>query len=291
MKTEISKATEAELLGFHADLPNDAYHTGPGYSASDIVTMNDEGFPAWRWRKQNPKESSPDMLLGSVTHLLLEARIKNDDLLVASGVAVMPEFNTRTKDGKAERDAFITANAGKYLVNEEGLEHAHRMVDAVMNEPEAAGYLRGGHSEASIFVRHPEHGVLMKTRPDFLRPNDGLSINFKTCNDASRRGFIKSIADFAYDWKSAYYLEILRMFYGRDFDEIHILVEKNKDGGPCRVGVYSMPDEVIRFAQIQYQPILQMIAEMERTGIVPKLPAAIEVVDIPDWALRKCVYV
>lgn len=282
---------KTNLLGLIEDLPNEDYQKGPGTSASDIVKINDEGFEAWIYSKAHPKASTDSMILGSVTHSLVEAEIKSDPNVWKAAVAIMPDLNLRTNAGKDALAEFERANAGKYVVKQDVFDHAQRMRDAVFNEPVAAAYLRGGLSEASIFVRHPVHGILMKTRPDFLRPSDGLSVNFKTTDDCSNAGWIRSIADYGYDWKSAWYLDVLAIHYGRDFDEIHINVEKNKDGGPCRVAIKTVPADVLNFVRTQYEPILPLIAEFERSGSYPKLPAQLECPEIPDWAVRKCAYV
>lgn len=276
--------------GLYPDLTNEQYHTGPGKSASDIISINNYGFDGWQFRKNNPKETD-DLTLGSVTHLLLESRIKDDFLIEAKGIAILPELNMRTNAGKEEYAAFVAKNAGKYILTQADYDHARRMVDAVQDEPEAWEYLQNGVSEASIYVRHPEHDVLMKTRPDFLRVDDALSVNFKTTRDASENGFIKSIRDWSNDWQSAFYMECLEIFFRRSFNEIHLLVQKNPDGGPCRVGLYTIPDEVLAFARTQYQPILRLLREFELTGKLPRRQVTLSCPTIPQYAVTRGIYV
>jgi hypothetical protein len=276
--------------GLYTDVSSEAYHKGPGRSASDIIAINKYGFDGWQYRKQHPKEAD-SLTLGSATHLLLEARLKDDFLIEAQGIAIVPALNMRTNAGKEQYAAFVAANAGKMILDQEDYDHARRMVDAVQAEPDAWEYLQGGLSEPSIYVHHPEHEILLKCRPDYLRMDDGLSINFKTTKDASESGFIKSIRDYSNDWQSAYYMEVLEIFARRSFNEIHLLVEKTPDGGPCRVGLYTIPDEVIAYARVQFQPILKLLKQYEQTGELPRRQVTLNCPTIPNYAVTKGMYV
>lgn len=287
MKTTIDKRTaEDALIGLHPDMPNDAYHAGPGYSASDLIAMAD-GFDYWRWKKDQPREASDAMILGSATHLLLESRLKGDVLLFQSGIAVLPKVSTRSKEGKAEFEEFTKANEGKLLLSTEDLDLAQKMVDAVLSEPEAAGYLQGGLCEPSIFVRDPETDVLRKIRPDYLRPDDGLLINFKTVRpDVS---FERQAAIMAYDWASSYYCDTSRIYYGRSFDEIHISVTSEREG-PCRVSIDTIEDEDLEIAKAQWRGLLSRIPECERADHWPKPPVRIKTARIPNFSRRTNPY-
>jgi hypothetical protein len=271
----------------YSNMTSDEYHKGRGISASDVISINDMGFDGWLWRKRNPKETEA-LALGTLTHKLLEVAMGRAS---EREVAVRPHLDLRTKGGKEMAVQFEAANTGKLIAPQDDYDHARRMIDAVMAEPEAVGYLRGGLSESSIFVRHPDLGVLMKCRPDVLREQDGLCINFKTTRDSTERGFIKSIADYSLDFQSSFYLQVLEIAYGRSFNEIHINVQKTPDGGPCRVGIHTIPDEVLSFARTQYQPILRRIKEYEETGKVERILAALSCPNVPDWAVTKGAYV
>ena len=288
MKTNVSQETKLKLVGLHENMPNEEYHVGtPGYSSSDLVAMS-EGFDVWKWRQSVPREQTDAMALGSATHLLLEARIKDDAKLAQAGIAIMPDLNMRTNDGKAAYKVFVEENKGKLVLSAEDYDMARRMVDAVMLEPEVAGYFRGGISEPSIFVDDAETGLLLKCRPDYLRPAEGLSINFKTMR--ADMTFERQAATLAYDWASSFYCDVLRQHFGRNFDEIHVSVVKAKEG-PCRVHVHTIDDEDLQNARAQWRALLAKIPECERTNCWPAPPATLTAIRIPNYSRRICPYV
>lgn len=278
---------KTNLLGLIQGLPNEAYHQGPGYSASDLVAMSD-GFDSWKFQKGQPREESDAMALGSATHLLLEAHLKNDLRIFQDGIAVLPELNLRTKDGKAAYEEFVKANAAKIIISPEDSDLAHRMISAVTADPEIMGYFQDGVSESSVFAKDQESGLLLKCRPDYLRVADGLSINFKTMRVGTT--FERHAADMAYDWASSFYCDVLGQHFGRSFDEIHVTVTKAKEG-PCRVFVNTIDDEDLQFARAQWRALLSRIPECERTGIWPAPPTRLQSAKIPPYARRICPYV
>lgn len=287
MKTNVTPETSLTLTGLFENMSNEAYHQGPGYSATELITMAD-GFDVWKWRKTQPRETTDAMNLGSATHLLLEAHVKNDLRIFQDGIAILPELNMRTKDGKAAYEEFVKLNAGKLNISVEDHDLARRMVDAVMREPEIVGYFQRGISEPSVFVKDEETGLLLKCRPDYLRAADGLSVNFKTTRpDVS---FERQAAIMAYDWASSFYCDVLRQHFGRNFDEIHVSVTKEKDG-PCRVHLNTIDDDDLNFARAQWRALLSRIPECERTGLWPAPPVSLQAVKIPNFARRICHYV
>lgn len=312
-----------ELVGFHPDKSNEDYHSSEGYSASDSVMMA-EGFDYWRWKKSQPNEQTEAMALGSATHLLLEARLKNDLSIFLNGTATKPgapegtlitnadfkakckelelpvsgtnaELMARLRKAKPslifwediERE-FGISSKGKLLLTPEDRGQVERMVDTVMGDPYVMGFFQGGVCEPSIYIRCPVTGLLRKCRPDYLRAEEGLLINFKTTRpDIS---FERQAAIMAYDWASSYYCDVAREHFGRSFDEIHISVTTNKEG-PCRLSVDTIDDDDLQFAEAQWRPLLARIRECEISGIWPAPPVKLRSARIPNFARRLNPYV
>jgi len=279
--------TDIKYAGLYENLSIEEYHTvAPGYSSSDLVAMS-EGFDIWKWKKSQPREESEAMTLGSATHLLLEAHVKNDLRIFNDGIAVLPELNLRTNDGKAALKQFQELNAGKLILNPEDYDLCRRMVDAVVAEPEVLGYFQGGLSEPSVFVKDDETGLLLKCRPDYLRAADGLSINFKTMRTGT--SFERQASDMAYDWASSFYCDVLGKHFGRSFDEIHVSVTKTKDG-PCRVFVNTIDDDDLQFARAQWRALLSRIPECELSGLWPAPPVRLQSAKMLPYSRKVCPY-
>jgi PDDEXK-like domain of unknown function (DUF3799) len=270
------------LTGFYPDLSNEAYHGGPGLSASEMSWMS-QSLEYYRWRKDHPPAKTRDMTLGSVTHLVLEARLRGKPEMITEQVMV---FSDAGPQSKAFKDV-QAKNPEKYVVTQEDFDLARRMIDAVLEKSEVAAWFTQGVSEPSIFAEHPETGVLMKCRPDYLSLDRGLSINFKTTTDASEEGFLRSVKMGRFDWQSAWYLEVLRLHFNRNFDEIHVVVEKNADE-PCLVQIYTIADEELEFARMQYTRLLPRYLKAMETGIWPGASLSVKSITLPPWS-RKVV--
>lgn len=286
MKTTITDETKLKLVGVHQDMSNEAYHAGPGISASDVITMS-EGLDYWLWKKSQPHETSDAMELGSATHLLLQSRVMKQPELFHDGIVVLSEINMRTKDGKAAFEELLKANAGKILLSPEDHELAHRMVDAVMENEEARSWLTGCAAENSIFVEDAETGLLLKTRPDYLNVERGYSVNFKTQRPDVT--FERQAANMAYDWASSFYCDVLSQQFLKSFEEVHVSVVKAK-AGPCRVHVNTIDDDDLQFAKAQWRALLALVPECQRTGIWPAPPTILKAVKIPPYARKVCPY-
>lgn len=268
--------------GIYFDQSNEAYHAdSEAYSSSDIITMGKGGFDYWLWKKKQVRKYSADYTIGSVTHLMLEARIKRAPHLIAEQVAI---YTGKGKYDSAGFKEFVAANPGQYCLLEGDLEYCQSMIEAVFAEPEAVKWFDGCVSEPSIYTNYPGTRVPMKCRPDLLNIEKGYSVNFKTMRDASESGWIKAVGEHAYDWQSGTYVDLLRGYFGYSFDEVHVCVEKpSEEGAPIRVEVYAIPDSAIEFARSQYQQIIAKIPECELKNEWPKPKAYLKAPEIPMW--------
>jgi len=268
-------------LGVYLELSNEDYHADREFISASQVNAMADSIEHWLWKRDQKRTPSKSMLIGSVVHLALESRLKDNPKLLSEGIVILPE-----KIGYMSQKlpAFCEENKGRYPIAEQDLPIAFAMANKVLEHPDTKGYFKGGISEPSIFVKHEATGVNVKCRPDILRTEDGLSINFKTTSDASKKGFIRSTADYRYDIQSCFYIDILSQQYGRSYDEIHLLCETPKDPAePIRLGVYSYADESLAFARVQYTWILEKYKRFMDSGVAEGFDTKLDVITLPSW--------
>lgn len=278
--------------GIYFDIPNEAYHAGPGESSSDVVAAG-ISLMEYRHRKLNKKEPTPAMELGTATHsAILEPELFEKQYTVVPENAPKRPTDAQRKAKKPSNetvaaikwwDEFEAANAGRKVLSRSELDQVLGMRDAVIAHP-LAEYVTMGVPEASVYAIDPDSGLLVKCRPDNLIAEAGLCTNLKTCTDASERGFINSIKDFQYDWASAFYCDVLKLHFGSDFDEVHFLVEKE---APYHIGVYSLSPESLDYARAQYREALRRIARAKQTDRFPGYAANLKVLTLPNWAQKQ----
>lgn len=129
------------------DLPSDQYHSIlETYSSSQLKTIvdNEEMFFKKYVEKSIPREESEAFDVGSYLHtLVLEPHRLNEQCAVFPG---------KIRRGEAW-ERFKKKHVGKAIVTPRQRQQAEDLCKAVRNSPIAMGYLNGGHSEVSIFVR------------------------------------------------------------------------------------------------------------------------------------------
>jgi hypothetical protein len=266
-----------KLLQFsHSD-----YLSNPAIGASDIIRMS-KSFAYWKYRKDNPEKPGRPLVIGSATHLLLQAELTNSKSLVDVGIKVYQDGSSLTKGFKE----FQTTNSTQYCLDQEEWRLCNRMVKAILEEPEVMGYLTGAIAEATIMGKYPHTDIMCKCRPDYLHLERGVSVNIKTTTEATESNFIYGAKDYGYDFQSAFYIDLLTQECGKSFDEVHILVEKTEENEPPVVKIFSFGDDTIAWARSQIRTLMEKIPECQKTGIWPKNKAFLETVDLPLYARR-----
>ncbi|EDT6368929.1 exonuclease VIII, partial [Salmonella enterica subsp. enterica] len=171
--------------GIYYDIPNEAYHAGPGVSKSQIDDIADT--PAiYLWRKNAPVDTEKTKTLdtGTAFHCrILEPEEFSKRFIIA------PEFNRRTSAGKKEEKTFLEeyARTGRTVLTAEEGRKIELMYQSVMALPlgqwlvESAGY-----AESSVYWEDPETGILCRCRPDKIIPEFHWIMDVKTTADIQR---------------------------------------------------------------------------------------------------------
>ncbi|EDR7170228.1 exonuclease VIII, partial [Salmonella enterica subsp. houtenae] len=140
--------------GIYYDIPNEAYHAGPGVSKSQLDDIADT--PAiYLWRKNAPvdTEKTKSLDTGTAFHCrILEPEEFSKRFIIA------PEFNRRTSAGKEEEKTFLEecARTGRTVLTAEEGRKIELMYQSVMALPlgqwlvESAGY-----AESSVYCEDP----------------------------------------------------------------------------------------------------------------------------------------
>lgn len=259
---------------------NDEYHAGPGISKSHLDAIN-AGSPRHYWHKYlNParERTSPTaaMIMGSAVH----AAILEPDLF-PSEVIEAPEFDRRTKVGKAEYEAFQQAHQGKIVLAPEDYATCLSIRDAVHTHPVAAGLLTGGKAEQSFYAIDKETGELIKCRTDYLHDSGAMIVDVKTTEDASPNGFGKSSANFRYPVQTAWYNGVLDGCYGEHPENwVFLAVEKSP---PFAIGLYFVEADLLERAQIAAQRDFMRIVTHRRSGEWPDYGMEPQPLILPGW--------
>lgn len=280
------------------DQTNDEYHSGPGISKSHLDAIN-EGSPIHYWERyinpeREPVEPTPAKVLGSAIH----SAILEPDMFRLE-YAQAPEVDRRTKNGKAEYDAFVAENRGKIVLSADDFARCLKIRDRVHNHPEVADLFQGGKAEQSFYawddgadvfdadtgelllVERPE---LIKCRFDYIHDSGALAVDLKTTDDASEVGFGKSIANYRYTIQPAWYYRVLQKLYGEHPKTwVFVAVEKVP---PYAIGYYFVTPEQLERARIAALNDYRKIISHRRANYWPDYAAmnGLKAILMPAWA-------
>ena len=199
------------------------YRNHPAISRSELWKIS-ESPEKFRYYKDHPQDPTQSLLFGQVVHkLLLEPDSFYEEFAVA------PEINRRTKEGKAQWDAFCQMADGLTVVGKADFDKAQEMVEAATANSMVAHLLAGGEHEKAFFWMDEMTGEQCKCRTDALYEigDDLVVIDYKTCSDASTDAFMKDAIKFGYDFQCAMYSEGVEINTGRKPLFVFIAQEKN----------------------------------------------------------------
>ena len=221
------------------------------------------------------------MRIGSLFHgLILEPEMVK--------IAVAPQCDKRTKEGKYLWEIFCSENVGAEIVTAEEGEMLSGMCASVRTHPAASALLSAsGIAEGSAYWFDQNSGELCRCRPDFYR-EDGIIVDLKTTEDASPEGFARSIAKYAYHRQAAMYadgVEAATGDYVKGF--AFVVVEK---AYPYCTATYSLDMQGLDIGRDQYKELLLDLADCKVAKKWPGYSERIEVLSLPSWEIRKYEY-
>ena len=183
-------------------------------------------------------------------------------------------FNGRTKEGKQwmEEHGHLNILAAEW---EENLIH---MNHSFLDSPAKIIYDRKGLTELSYFSEDLG-GIRAKCRPDWISSDGHTVVDLKTTQDASPKGFQKSIANFGYHIQSAWYVRVLKNLDVPVKEFIFIAIEKT---APFCVGVYRASEEMLEEGNKKVDEAIDKILWCKENDTYPDYtPNEIETIDLP----------
>ncbi|EBN7558525.1 exonuclease VIII [Salmonella enterica] len=264
--------------GIYYDIPNEAYHAGPGVSKSQLDDI--AVCPAfYQWRKAAPvdTEKTKALDMGTALHCrLLEPDEFKNRFIIA------PEFNRRTTAGKEEEKAFLEncANSGKTIMTAEDGRKLELMYGSVMAHPGCRALLEAeGKTESSIYWTDTETGELCRIRPDKFLTNSPLILDVKKVTDMSR--FARHVEEFRYHVQAAMYCEGWKAYSGETPRFAFLAVSESIDCGKYPVHLYILEDEHHDIGYSLFRRDLNTYHECKSSN---KWGWGFEVIERPYWA-------
>ena len=316
-------------VGVFPNIPNDVYHSGPGVSKSglDLLARSPLHFKfATDARNDNEeREETRWQRIGSLVHKLVlepasiwdeyaEPFVPSDGALATSDQikdalralggkisGTKSELIDRLRDldpGAVfvddERAAWEAQLGRRRVINSSELELAEGMAAAIEAHPIGGALFLSspGEAELSAYWVDPETDLHLRCRPDWWRA-DGIVVDLKTTEDASREAFERSVLNYRYHVQAAFYLDGLAHAIDQSPDPlpvptprefVFLCVEKKP---PHAVAVYRLDSETLELGRREYRRDLATLAQCIQADRWPGYGDAVQILGLPDWYVRR----
>lgn len=304
--------------GYHTNLPNAAYHAGPGVSKSQLDLLHHA--PALlQWVRSAPRdeEARAAVDVGDAFHATslephrFDAEYVGDFVPPADALVTVDQVKAymddngigySAKDSKGtlvaklldmEPDAPVldrlrgdweAALGGRRVLTAPEMKKLNLMRESALAHPFARRLLEAdGDVEPSIYWIDPETGVLCRCRPDKLvRLGDmRILLDVKTTAEIDR--FAASIEEYRYYVQDPFYTEGYTQHFGAPPDAfVFLVVSTTRSAGRYPVHCFSLKPEDKLAGRNEFQADLRTYAECQRTGVW----GGIETITRPAWARR-----
>ncbi|WP_017445770.1 PD-(D/E)XK nuclease-like domain-containing protein [Gayadomonas joobiniege] len=269
--------------GIYFDVSDIDYHKSNAISKSTLDLV-DKSAALAKWQQSAPvdDENSDSLDFGKAFHCaLLEPE------RYAKEYITEPKLDRRTKEGKAKAAEFAESAKGKVIVTHDEARKIKLMVGSVMAHPDAAAILGldGGVTEASIFWKDPETGLMCRIRPDWMNEQHNIILDVKTCGDieGSFKSFIGSVSEYGYHKQDSYYTDGYEAHFGKKPLFVFLVVSTSIECGRYPVRVFMLDEQDKHDGRSEYRLSLNKYAHHLKSGNWHE----IETIERPAWARKK----
>jgi exodeoxyribonuclease VIII len=265
-----------DLIGFVKGLSNEAYHSGPGVSKSDLslILRSPQHYKA-----KDQRKDTAALAFGASFHCaVLEPDVFSDHYIVKSA-----DMDYRTKEGKSWKA--MAESSGKAIISIEQWRQIQNMRAAIMAHETAFNLLSGDvEHELSAFWQDPVFDVLCKARFDVLNKSTQICVDLKTCLDARPQAVTRDAYKYGWHMQAFWYSYALQILSGAPHEFYFIAVEKDPPYGVC---VYRASEEMKQEGGIQCQRALEVYADCLKKDEWPGYSQEVVSLELPGWIKRK----
>ena len=264
-------------VGIYYDIPFSEYEQWDAINNSVLWTLKSQSPLHAKAMMDNPPEQTEPFRIGRAFHtLLLEPRKFNREY------AVMPVCDRRTKEGKAIYEAFQKSNDGKEILSKDDFNQIDVMGEAIKKQI-IYRYIQQGEAEVCIVWQDKKTKLFCKARIDYVHKEQAILIDLKSTTNASPTEFSKAMYNYGYYQQAAFYSYGWKILAGNEPCFVFLPVEKTP---PYAVAAYEAHEQVIFAGKQSYRQALDRYAECLKKNEWPGYQESVEILNLPEWALR-----
>lgn len=237
-------------------------------------------------------EPSEAMKFGTLAHLAL---LQGD--LFREKYIVMPEFESRTADGKVSeskntkfyKDQVIewkkTVPADALVVTSEERKNLFGIIDSILKHKIASNLLKNGKPEICGYWVDPETGIKCRMQADFLTFDGETLVDVKTTQDCSWPEFRRSVESYEYSFQMEMYAEGIKQITGKRPSNIVWLAVESKP--PFEVRAYLMSPHYEVIGAYNFKKAIRRLKDCINSGDFSGEQKEIEMAEPSGWHIKK----
>lgn len=258
------------------------YRQHDGVSRSELWKLRESPEKA-KWAWENPEQPTPALLFGQAVHkLILEPDTFDDEFAVA------PDCDRRTKAGKEAYNAFCEGLGDRGIITIDQYQTAVEMQKAALQAPFVAKLLQGEHEKPMLWVDELT-GETCKIRIDVLNTSTStpIIVDYKSTEDASTDGFMRSAIKYGYSFQAAMYSEGFEKVTGEKPIFVFIAQEKKP---PYSVNILQADDLFLKHGYEIFRELIGVYSDCKKSGNWYGYLGAYNVINnlaLPSWAAKE----
>lgn len=236
-----------------------SYESAEGIRRSDLWLINKSPLH-YAWYAVHKRPTSKALQFGIAAHKYILERDTFSD-----AVAVIPEVNRRTKEGKAVWQAFMDdcEMLDKVPITSEEFSQIVDMENAVRHHTLADQLLKGKH-EQEFYWTDDLTGEKCKCKVDCLTEFEGKPyiVDYKTADSCEDGSFERAARKYGYQFQSGMYCEGL---FQNTLEEHGFAFVAQEKAAPYAVRVYICDPEWIRRGYDKFRELIGTYHDCKRT--------------------------
>lgn len=258
--------------GIYENIPNEAYHSGPGISKSGLWKIHTSTPAHFKFAE---RKESKVFDFGEAAHLAI-LQPEDFETMVYRG----PDDRRGNRWKDAQEFCEIE---GKLLLTSGDFDAVLAIRDAVHADAWINSIVTGGERqiEASGYWTDPETGVICRCRPDLYRRDLGVIIDVKSTASAAPAHFAKSVVNYGYHAQEAFYTDGWRAL-GNTVDAF-VFIAFEKDS-PYAKAVYELPPSIVQEGREIIRKTMPVFDHCQKTGDWPGYADGVQELSFPRWA-------
>ena len=257
-------------------ITNAEYHGSGELSRSTAWSLLQTCPAKVRYDMNNPKPSSPALVIGSGFHTATLEPEKLDDEFAVKPSEIDGQ-GPRTKHYKESFELMQKSEPDKQWLAPADYDLILEMAGSALDNPVLRHYMADINKVVEGTGYFEMEGAKCKVRPDLYIPGAGVVIDLKSTQDASNRGFTKSVRQFGYLFQACWYMHALRLLGEKPKQFVFIAVEKT---APYATAAYTIKESDINKQFSNMERACQLWATCQSSGIWPGYSDMVETLDL-----------